>query len=123
MKKIVLLFLCSITLNLAFAQKPTDKSNPNYDHDILYYYMKSSYQIIIPDSILDIVKIHAAKNGIHESVALKNSIFLKILFNPALSVEEKTDAANRGIIIYPEQLVIPHSIFRNMIAKWQSAAK
>jgi hypothetical protein len=117
MKNSYLFFLIlSVSIcNKSFAQA---KVNPNEEHDKLYNMQIKSYGVVLPDSLITVLKRYAFQKNINESLVLKSSLFLKIIYNDKLTIIERVEACKYGIRLFSnEDAALPLNIFYNMIKK------
>ena len=124
MKK--LLFLISMFLLFfmanAFAQpNNTTIKNANDDHDKITNLMVSSKDVILSDSIIKVLKLHVIKVNLHESLVMKCSFFLKMVYNEKLTNAERIDACKYGLKLYDNaDQALPLILFTTMIKKLES---
>ena len=81
---VVSMFLLSVC---AFSQ--TQQVNPNAEHDRIVELIIKSYQVVLPDSITAKLKSFAREKNFPENEVMKNSVFLKTLYNENISIPDR----------------------------------
>ncbi len=99
-----------LTKNLP--QKPLGnaETTPNYQAALMYYYEMRSEKILVPDSVISLIKNYARKNNVTEALALKISTQLKPLYNDFFTPREKIEVINH-LRMMPWEQIVPLSFF------------
>jgi hypothetical protein len=108
---VVSMFLLSVC---AFSQ--TQKVNPNAEHDRIVELLMKSYEVVLPDSITAKLKSFAKEKNFPEREVMKNSVFLKALYNDKISVQDKLYACEftiRKIHENTNGMMLPLQLFNN----------
>lgn len=123
-KRVFLLVIVSFfAFQKGFCQqysKPSgdEKTNPSYVQDMLQYYAAKSVAVVVPDSVLNFVKNHAAEGGYSEALALKCATTLRPIFNEQLSPAERIDFCNLWMkVTQAMYAIIPKYFYLNTIQR------
>lgn len=112
---------CFLLLTAAFSQTTNKVKAPNEDHDRLFYMLYNSRNIILPDSMINALKLYGINKGFPESYVLKNTCALQVIYNPAISKDDKIFMCNYCLDIFKEPYeYLPRTIFSNMIKNLES---
>lgn len=116
---VVILTLVAVKADAQQAQAPA--YNSNEPHDRMTALMIRTRDVVLSDSIINVLKVHAVKVNLHESIVLKSSFFLKMLYNDKLTKAEKIEACKYGLVLYdnPDH-VLPLNFFTDMLKKLES---
>ena len=124
MKKLLFLismFLFFFVANVIAQPNTTVIKNSNDDHDKITNLMVRSKDVILSDSIIKVLKLHAIKVNLHESLVMKCSFFLKMVYNENLTNAERIDACKYGLKLYDNaDQALPLILFTTMIKKLES---
>ncbi len=99
----------------AYSQTGIPNQNPNAEHDRMYALLVKSEAFPLPDSVRTMLLAHAERNHLDPRVVMKYSVFLKILYNPAITNAEKMDACDFGKRAYGEMNIFPPAIFSDFV--------
>lgn len=92
MKKSLLLFflLASFFSKLSYSQAPLAAANRNFVHDKLTDFDNKSINFVtLPDSVTKILIDYARNKNLDYQLVLKNSYMFKVLYNEALSIDDR----------------------------------
>ncbi|MFC4261808.1 hypothetical protein ACFOWM_02865 [Ferruginibacter yonginensis] len=110
-----------LVLSTAFSQSANKVKAPNEDHDRLYNMITKSQNVLVSDSMTNALKLYAASRGYNQSLVLKQTIFLKVIYNPALSNEDRIMMCNFCLNLFKDQdEYLPRTIFTKMISALQT---
>jgi hypothetical protein len=108
---VVSMFLLSIS---AFSQ--TQNANPNAEHDRMVELLMKSYGVALPDSITNKLKAFAREKNFPEREVMKNSVFLRALYNETISVTDRIYACEftiRAINNSTNGMMLPIKLFND----------
>ena len=111
----IVLICTFFSVGRAFSQTGIPNQNPNAEHDRMYALLVKSEALTLPDSVTTLLQAHAERNHLDPLVVMKYSVFLKILYNPAITNAEKLDACDFGKRAYGEMNIFPPNLFRDFI--------